>query len=170
MPRADPSSRLSPAKKIKKAASRPAIRPGGILLYILNVHRRGSRWQPAFSRHHFLYSFRKGNEFCDPILFFLYSEKEKNRVAPRRKERDDQRTFRMVLWTLHRPEPCSGLAAYGSRKCTIEFVGADEGIGPYKVRREVELRGFTARNNRPREAQSPVHPARRGCRPPHFGG
>ena len=44
------------------------------------------------------------------------------------------------------------------------------GIGPYKVRREVELRGFTARNNRPREAQSPVHPARRGCRPPHFGG
>ena len=48
----------------------------------------------------------------------------------------------MVLWTLHRPEPCSGLAAYGSRKCTIEFVGADEGIGPYKVRREVELRGL----------------------------
>ena len=67
-----------------------------------------------FSRHHFLSSFRKGNEFCDPILFFLYSEKEKNRVAPPRKERDDQRTFRMVLWTLHRPEPCSGLAAYGS--------------------------------------------------------
>ena len=62
-------------------------------------------------RPHFLFSFRKGNEFCDPILFFLYSEKEKNRVAPRRKERDDQRNFRMLLWTLHRPEPCSGLAA-----------------------------------------------------------
>ena len=30
------------------------------------------------------------------------------------KKGDDQRTFRMVLWTLHRPEPCSGLAAYGS--------------------------------------------------------
>ena len=68
----------------------------------------------TFFRPHFLFSFRKGNEFCDPILFFLYSEKEKNRVAPPRKERDDQRTFRMVLWTLHRPEPCSGLAAYGS--------------------------------------------------------
>ena len=53
-------------------------------------------------------------EVCAPILFFLFSEKEKNRVAPPRKERDDQRTFRMVLWTLHRPEPCSGLAAYGS--------------------------------------------------------
>ena len=65
-------------------------------------------------RPHFLFSFRKGNEFCDPILFFLYLEKEKNRVAPRRKERDEQRTFRTVLWTLHRPEPCSGLAAWES--------------------------------------------------------
>ena len=167
MPTASPSSVLSPAKKIKKAASRPAIRPGGILVYILNVHRRGSRWQPAFFSTPFPFLLQKRKRILRPHSFFLYSEKEKNRVAPPRKERDDQRTFRMVLWTLHRPEPCSGLAAYGSRKCTIEFVGADEGIGPYKVRREVELRGFT---NRPREAQSPVHPARRGCRPPHFGG
>ena len=57
-----------------------------------------------FSRHHFLSSFRKGNEFCDPILFFLYSEKEKNRVGVRR------------------------------RLLRSAFAGerADEGIGPYK--------------------------------------
>ena len=100
-------------------------------------------------------------------IFFLLLQKEN----AWQKKKETGETFRMVSPDpFYRPEPCSGLAAYGSRKCTIEFVGADEGISPYKVRREVELRGFTARNNRPREAQSPVRPARRGCRPPHFGG
>ena len=97
---------------------------------------------------------------------FCFSQKK---TPGKRKETGEN--FRMVSPDpFYRPEPCSGLAAYGSRKCTIEFVGADEGIDSYKVRREVELRGFTTRNNRPREAQSPVHLARRGCRPLHFGG
>ncbi len=92
--------------------------------------------------------------FCAPILFFLFSEKEKNRRSVRRsllhsastgaakapysqppssfpkadrcagspfgsnkKRKETTRgTFRMVPRPLHRPEPCSGLAAYGSRK------------------------------------------------------
>ena len=77
----------------------------------------------------------------EPILFLLFSGKgetdgifflllQKENAWQKKKETGE--TFRMVSPDpFYRPEPCSGLAAYGSRKCTIEFVGADEGIGPY---------------------------------------
>ena len=121
--------------------------------------------EPVWCPHSFLCLLFPGKGKQTAFSFCL----SKKKTPGKRKETGEN--FRMVSPDpFYRPEPCSGLAAYGSRKCTIEFVGADEGISPYKVRREVELRGFTARNNRPREAQSSVHPARRGCRPPHFGG
>ena len=87
MPTASPSSVLSPAKKIKKAASRPAIRPGGILLYILNVHRRGSRWQPAFFSTPFPLLLQKRKRILRPHSFLsLFGErKEPPRPVKKRK-------------------------------------------------------------------------------------
>ena len=52
---------------------------------------------------------------------FCFSKKK---TSGKRKETGE--TFRMVSPDpFYRPEPCSGLAAYGSRESTIDFVGAD---------------------------------------------
>ena len=52
--------------------------------------------------------------FAPPFFSFSFRRKKRTAAPGEEKKGDDQRTFRMVLWTLHRPEPCSGLAAYGS--------------------------------------------------------
>ena len=90
--------------------------------------------EPVWCPHSFLCLLFPGKGKRTAFFFCL----SKKKTPDKRKETGEN--FRMVSPDpFYRPEPCSGLAAYGSRKCTIEFVGADEGISPYKVRREVEL-------------------------------
>ena len=73
--------------------------------------KRGKLWLNAFLNPFFSFSFREKGE-TDGIFFLLL---QKENVWQKKKETGE--TFRMVSPDpFYRPEPCSGLAAYGSWK------------------------------------------------------
>ena len=72
-----------------------------------------SEKETNFATPFFSFSIRRKGTF-DPVSF---SPSEKETVSSRQRKRGRGETFRMVSpHPFYRPEPCSGLAAYGSQK------------------------------------------------------
>ena len=100
--------------------------------------KRGKLWLNAFLNPFFSSSFREKGKLT--AFSFCFSKKK----TPGKRKKRPGKPFEWFPRTLSIDQSLAlDLRRMEVGKSTIEYVGADEGIGPYKVQRKIEGCGRT---------------------------